>query len=98
MPKIVYAGPHRAVVVNGVLCEFGEEVAFPAPVVASLLEQDAWTRAGRKPRDPDDPLGVVDYDALEPDAAEPEPEPELRLEEPEPVTEPPAAPAEGNQS
>lgn len=72
MPKIVYAGPSRAVEVSGIVCQYGEEVAFPADVAASLLEQDVWCKPGDAPA-PDAPCrGAVDYDSpaldVEPDA------------------------------
>lgn len=97
MPKIVYSGPHRAVEVNGVVCQYGEEVAFSADVAASLLEQDVWTKPAQAPG-PDAPcLGVVDYDALA-DQAAAERAAAARAAADETVSDSPAVPAEESQS
>lgn len=55
MPRIVYAGPHRAVVLDGVECRQGEAVAFPAAVCKSVLQQSSWIEAAKYKPATDEP-------------------------------------------
>lgn len=43
MPEIIYDGPSRAVILDGIVCNKGEAVTFPKEIADSALEQDCWT-------------------------------------------------------
>lgn len=48
MPAIRYIGPYRAVVLDGIVCQHGEYVVFPAKLCEQVLAQDSWAKAPAK--------------------------------------------------
>jgi hypothetical protein len=43
--RIVYVGPFLEVDLNGVVCKYGEAVAFPDDIARSVVGQEHWTTA-----------------------------------------------------
>ncbi len=46
--KIIYNGPHDAVVLANVTCKRGEAVEFPEPIAQSAVQQDVWITKSTK--------------------------------------------------